>query len=199
MIPFFKSIGIKKIDYLFLTHADEDHSGYSLDLVNNFKVEKIIINNGDITGVEKRLKYNKINKYYNIDNIKIYSLNNEIYSNENDNSLILLVIIEGHKILFMGDASVEQEQYIIDKYNLENIYILKVGHHGSKTSTCEEFVNYTNPIYSIISVGENNKFGHPNGEILDRLSDSNIYRTDQYGSIEIKLNKNGYKIKTYSP
>ncbi len=199
LIPFFKSISVGKIDYLFLSHADEDHAGYSIDLVDNFKVNNVIINNGEISYIEKQLNYQKIKKYYNIDNIKIYSLNNKIYSNENDNSLILLLIIENKKILFMGDASIKEEKQIIKDYNLEDIFILKVGHHGSKTSTCEQFIEYINPKYSIISVGEDNKFGHPNKEVLKILKDSKIYRTDKEGSVEIKLNKNGYKIKTYSP
>lgn len=187
IIPFFKSVGINKIDYLFLSHADEDHAGYSLDLVNNFNVKNIIINKGEISNIESLLDFKRIQKYYEIDNIKIYSLNDFEYDNENDNSLILLFIIEDKKILFMGDASVEQEKYVIDKYNLDDIYILKVGHHGSKTSTCEEFVNYTNPIYSVISVGVNNKFGHPNKDVLLRLKTSKIYRTDEYGTVTFNI------------
>ena len=99
----------------------------------------------------------------------------------------------------MGDAGVEKEKDILDKYNLSNVDVLKIGHHGSKTSSSKEFINEINPNYSIISVGKNNRYGHPNKEVLNNLSDSKIYRTDQDGSIEIKLNKNGYNIRTYNP
>ena len=76
---------------------------------------------------------------------------------------------------------------------------LKVGHHGSKTSSGKEFIDEINPKYSIISVGKNNRYGHPNEGVLDNLENSKIYRTDLDGSIEIKLNKNGYNIKTCPP
>jgi len=99
----------------------------------------------------------------------------------------------------MGDAGKEVEKDILEKYNLKNIDFLKVGHHGSNTSSSENFINSISPKYSLISVGENNRFGHPRDEVLDILKNSKIYRTDLDGSIEIKLNKIGYKIRTCSP
>ena len=196
IIPFFKSIGLKKIDYLFLTHNDADHAGYSKNLVDNFKVDNIIINKGKVGNFESKLNYKFINDYYEIDNIKIYSLNNKIYNDENSNSIILLIIVDDKKILFMGDAGIEQEKEIIKKYNIDNIDILKVGHHGSKTSSSEEFIKFTSPSYSIISCGVNNKFGHPNKKVLNTLENSKIYRTDQDGSIMFKIKNNKLKIET---
>mgnify|MGYP002618480333 CR=1 FL=1 len=76
---------------------------------------------------------------------------------------------------------------------------LKVGHHGSNTSSSEEFINSINPKYSLISVGKNNRYGHPNKEVLDTLNDSKIYRTDQDGSIMFKIKNNKLRIETYSP
>ena len=99
----------------------------------------------------------------------------------------------------MGDAEVNKENDILKKYNLYNIDILKVGHHGSNTSSSKYFIDKINPKYSIISVGKNNRYGHPKEEVLEILKNSKIYRTDLDGSIEIKLNKNGYKIRTYPP
>lgn len=98
----------------------------------------------------------------------------------------------------MGDASCEVENYLLNKYKFD-IDFLKIGHHGSNTSSSEEFIDSINPKYSLISVGKNNVYGHPNKLVLDILENSMIYRTDQDGSVEIKLNKNEYKIKTYSP
>lgn len=98
--------------------------------------------------------------------------------------------------MFMGDASTATEKEILDKYNLPDIDVLKVGHHGSKTSSGEEFINEINPKYSIISVGKNNRYGHPNKEVLDNLKDSKIYRTDQDGSIVFKIKNNKLKIET---
>ena len=94
----------------------------------------------------------------------------------------------------MGDASSARETDIIKKYNLEKITILKVGHHGSK-----EFINEINPKYSIISVGKNNRYGHPNKEAVNNLKNSKIYRTDEDGSIMFKIKNNKLKIETYSP
>ena len=99
----------------------------------------------------------------------------------------------------MGDAGVEKEKDILEKYNISDIDFLKVGHHGSNTLSSELFINSINPKYSIISVGKDNRYDHPKDEVLDILSDSKVYRTNLDGSIEIKLNKNGYKIKTCSP
>ena len=99
----------------------------------------------------------------------------------------------------MGDAEFEKEKDIIDNYYLSNIDILKVGHHGSKTSSSKVFIKEINPKYSVISVGKNNRYGHPNKETLDNLKDSKIYRTDQDGSIMFKIKNNKLKIETCSP
>ena len=107
--------------------------------------------------------------------------------------------LNGYKFLFMGDASVEVEEDLIEKYNLQDIDVLKVGHHGSKTSSGKEFINEINPKYSIISVGKNNRYGHPNKEVLNVLEDSKIYRTDDDGSIMFKIKNNKLQIETCTP
>ena len=99
----------------------------------------------------------------------------------------------------MGDAGVEKEKDILEKYNLSNIDVLKVGHHGSKTSSGKEFINEISPKYSIISVGKNNRYGHPNKEVLNVLEDSKIYRTDEDGSIMFKIKNNKLQIETCTP
>lgn len=200
VIPFFKSIGIRKLDYLFITHGDYDHAGYGIDLVNNFNVKNKFTNKGKYNSLEKKLNIKSFNNsYIKIDNVEIYSLNSKLYNNENSDSLVLLVIIDNYKLLFMGDASINTEKDIMNNYDIGDVFILKVGHHGSKTSSSEEFINNVNPKYSIISVGKNNKFGHPNKEVLDNLSNSKIYRTDIDGSIMFKIKKDKLRIETYSP
>ena len=103
-----------------------------------------------------------------------------------------------YKFLFMGDAGVGREKDILDKYNLSDIDVLKVGNHGSKTSSSKELINEIKPNYSIISVGKGNCYGHPNKEVLDNIEDSKIYRTDQVGSIMFKIKNNKLKIETCS-
>lgn len=200
IIPFFKSIGLKKIDYLLITHGDADHAGYSIELLNNYKVMNKYTNKGRKNSLEKKININSLeSKYLKIDDIEIYSLNDSIYNNENKDSLVLLFKIYNYKFLFMADADKEVEKNIIEKYNLKNIDALKVGHHGSKTSTDESFINEITPKYSIISVGKNNKFGHPNIETLNTLKKSKILRTDELGTIKITLNKNKSLIETFTP
>ena len=197
IIIYLKSEGIKSIDYLILTHGDYDHMGEAINLVNNFKVEKVIFNCGEFNDLEgelikvldkKHIKYYSCIKELNIDNNKLYFLQTKEYDNENDNSNVIYTEIDGYKFMFMGDASITTEREIIENYNLPDIDVLKVGHHGSKTSSGKDFINDINPKYSIISVGKNNRYGHPNKEVLNNLEGSKIYRTDQDGSIMFKIN-----------
>ncbi len=126
-------------------------------------------------------------------------LNTREYDNENDNSNVIYTEFNGYKFMFMGDASTTTEKEILDKYNLPDIDVLKVGHHGSKTSSSKEFINEIEPKYSIISVGKNNRYGHPNKEVLDTLKDSKVYRTDQEGSVMFKIKNNKLKTEICSP
>ena len=197
-IPTLKSLGIKKIKYLILSHGDYDHMGESINLVENFKIENVIFNTGKFNYLEqeliKKLNKKKIPYYQNIEEISLkettlYFLNTKLYDNENDNSSLIYTKINNINILLTGDAGVDVEEELMNKYNL-SIDILKVGHHGSKTSSSKEFINYINPKISLISVGEDNKFNHPNKEVLNNLKNTIIYRTDKNGSVMINLNKN---------
>ena len=197
-IPTLKSLGIKKIKYLILSHGDYDHMGESINLVENFKIENVIFNTGKFNYLEqeliKKLNKKKIPYYQNIEEISLkettlYFLNTKLYDNENDNSSVIYTKINNINILLTGDAGIDVEEELMNKYNL-SIDILKVGHHGSKTSSSKEFINYINPKISLISVGEDNKFNHPNKEVLNNLKNTIIYRTDKNGSVMINLNKN---------
>lgn len=200
-IPFFRRIGINKVDYLFLTHGDYDHAGEANELLSNFCVKKVFINKGNINNIEKKINNKEVLRLKNfvIDNIKVNSLNNNVFNNENDDSTILLFNIYDYKFLFMGDASIKTEEYLLNNYILPNVDILKVGHHGSYTSTSTDFINVIKPKYSVISVGENNMYKHPNKSVLDILDNTKLFRTDVDGTIEVKISKKRYKIKTYVP
>lgn len=200
-IPFFRRIGINRVDYLFLTHGDYDHAGEANELLSNFCVKKVFINKGNINNIEKKINNKEVLRLKNfvIDNIKVNSLNNNVFNNENDDSTILLFNIYDYKFLFMGDASIKTEEYLLNNYILPNVDILKVGHHGSYTSTSTDFINVIKPKYSVISVGENNMYKHPNKSVLDILDNTKLFRTDVDGTIEVKISKKRYKIKTYVP
>ena len=186
-------------------HGDYDYMGEAINLVENFKVEKVIFNCGVFNDLEqelikeldkKKIKYYSCIKKLNIDNNKLYFLQTKEYDNENDNSNVIYFKYGTFKFLFMGDAGIEKD--ILEKYNISDVYVLKVGHHGSKTSSDKKFIDEIKPKYSIISVGKKNRFGHPNKEVLNNLKQSKVYRTDQDGSIMFKIKNDKLKIKTCS-
>lgn len=208
VIKFLKSKGITKLDYLILTHGDSDHMKESINLVNNYKVDMVIFNCGPYNNLEKELikvlekkniKYHSCIKELNVDNNKLYILQTKEYDNENDNSNVIYTKMNGYKFMFMADAGTEKEKDILNEYDISDIDVLKVGHHGSKTSSSRTFIDEINPKYSIISVGKNNRYGHPNKEVLNTLENSKIYRTDQDGSIMFKIRNNKLKIETCNP
>ena len=174
LIPYLKKQRIYKLDAVFITHYDMDHY-YALDsLKTHFNVKNIY-------------DYNNFNSY-DFSILSIYNLNSN-YSNivdENSRSLVLSFSIGGLNFLLMGDAPVEIEKNILKNYPELDCDVLKVGHHGSNTSTSEEFLEKVSPKEAIISCGVNNMYGHPNDEVIDRLENHNIKirRTDLEGTIE---------------
>ena len=204
-IPYLKGRGIDKIDYLILTHGDVDHMQEAINLIKNFKVDSVIFNKGEYNTLEselikvledRKIKYQKKPISLSIGKTNFYFLETKLYDNENENSIITYFQYQNYKILLMADATTRNESEIIQKYNLKNIDILKIGHHGSDTSTSKEFIEATNPKISLISVGKNNRYGHPKKEVLNRLQNSKVYRTDLMGSVLIRIN-NTCKITFY--
>ena len=200
-IPLLKSLGIKKLKYLILTHGDADHMGEAKHLIDSFKVKNILINNGEFNYLEKELisktdniKIAKEGTVIKCGDITMVQLNTDL-TDENDSSQIYYAMYKNYSILFTGDASLKSEDYILDNYDLSKIDILKVGHHGSKTSTGINLIDKLEPKIALISVGKDNKFNHPNQMVLDNLKTSQIYRTDINGTITLKLNKN-VKVQT---
>ena len=192
ILTFLKSKRIRQINLLIITHGDLDHIGYASDLIEKIKIKKVMINQGSINFLERKI-INKVkqvtnyqSKYFNYQNIKTKQ-----YDNENDNSLISFFQIEKFSFLLMGDASKKVELELLKKYNLK-AYFLKLGHHGSKTSSDELFLNEIKPFYAIISAGRNNRFNHPSQETLDILNrlKINILSTKENGTIEIRIGKN---------
>ena len=197
LIPLFKSLGIKKINKIIITHGDFDHLGNSYSLVDKFKVDKVYFNHNSYNKNELRLieqlKKKKID-YEKMNNIKIknFYLENLNYmhtDNENDASLVINIRYKNKYMLFMGDASIKTEKYLLNNYNFSNIDILKVGHHGSITSTSENFLKEIRPKIGLISCALVNKFKHPSNEVIKRLKKYNItlYQTRYDGGVKINL------------
>lgn len=187
---FLKSEGIKRIDILILTHNHDDHNKETITLLDNFKINKIIVSNYDDSIYSNLSNSNRV---LNIEGIKVGGVYLTIYPpikdslNANNNSLIVLLEFNNNSILFTGDATYEMES----SYKYGKIDVLKVAHHGSNTSTSTTFLNDTDPTYAVIMTGRVKQFGFPNKALINRLDDNNIYtyRTDLNYSIKMRINQ----------
>lgn len=176
LIPYLKSKRIYYLDSVFITHYDYDHYGALTSLNNNFKINNIY-------------DYNNFNEYNG--SLNIINLNNYYNSSseENDKSLVLYLSLYKYNFLFMGDATTLIEKEIMNNYISLNVDYLKLGHHGSKTSSSLEFLKFISPKEAIISCGKNNKYKHPSKETIISLNKLNISyrRTDLEGTIKYKF------------
>lgn len=198
-ITFLKSMNISTIDLLILTHGDDDHAGETLNISNNINIKNVILNNYD-NKLESSIRSNiNVVDNYQSRYINYQLLNSNKYLDENDDSIITIIDINNYQFLFMGDAGVKKEKELLNKYDFSDVDVLKIGHHGSTTSSCKEFIENVNPEYAIISVGKNNKYGHPKKTILDRLNKYHILRTDMDGSIMFRISIDDIKIDTWKP
>lgn len=171
LIPFLRRHEIKHIDALITTHNDFDHAGAASSLISNFKV------NNFYTCYDF--------SYYEIGEIKLKNINHYTAIDDNDKSLVFNLSFLSSKWLLMGDASINVENYLIKEGVDIDCDYLKVGHHGSKTSTSDAFLKASSPKEAIISVGKKNSYKHPSKEVIDRLNKYNvkIRRTDLEGTI----------------
>lgn len=203
VVPAMKAFGIGKLDQIILTHADTDHVGALEDIINGLDAKEIIATKE--TFLDPSLK--ELMYLFNQHHIKLSPVNlNEknvagpdlhvlyplketkvrIEENRNNASLVLFGQVGQYKWLFTGDLEAEGENFLMKQYPNLKTDILKVGHHGSKSSTQESFLDKLSPLIGWVSSGENNLYGHPNNEILARLENRNIttYRTDQQGAVQ---------------
>ena len=217
LLPYLLDRGITKIDYLFVSHFDFDHVGGLYEIIDKLNVDNIIIpKNKNISEEEKeftkKAKEKHIKIYRLCQNDKIYidkntkidilsPLNEEIEENYiNNNCLVFKFTYNNFSMLFTGDIEEIAEKEILKNVskNILKSDILKIPHHGSKTSSTDKFLECVNPKIALIGVGKNN-FGHPSEEVIERLKSKNIkvYRTDLNGEIEIRVNnKNRINVKT---
>lgn len=211
LFPYLLDRGIKTIDYVIVSHFDSDHSQGLNFVLENMKVKNAVISSLGQDSSEydtfmslakkqgTKLIFVKKGDIIKIGNsiIKVLFPDNEpIMDNEkNNNALVFKFIWKNVSILFTGDIEEKAENKLLNLYsnNLKELKanILKVAHHGSKTSTTKEFLEAVNPQIALIGVGKNNNFGHPNSGVIERLSSigCKIYRTDECGEINIKFDK----------
>lgn len=208
LVPYLLDRKIISLDYICISHFDSDHCDGFKYLLNNIKVKNIILskqyektdNFEEIMNIVNKKKINilkvEVGDILNVDKFvrfKIFSPGKFLTNDINDNSIVMKLEYNKFSCLFTGDISKKIEQDLVKKYGNElESTILKVAHHGSKTSSDESFIKQVAPKISLIGVGKNNKFGHPNEEVLKILEaiNSKIYRTDIQGEIFIKVDKN---------
>ena len=209
LLPYFKSMGIRKIDNLVLTHGDADHMREAYYLIDNFKVSNVFINSNQMNAEEKRvydlckekninINVLKQNDYINVGGYSFKSLNSN-RKDENDSSIVLYGKINNYSILLPGDISKDVELDILNEYKIRNLHILKLAHHGSRTSSDYNFLKELSPFYSVISSGKDNRFGHPNEETINNLDrlDLEYFNTAYDGSVKFSLDNGTYFL--YSP
>ena len=199
VISFMKSIGIRSIDLLILSHGDSDHALEVDNIFKDINIKCLNTNLGDFNELEINAMKLIDTCLYEPKNMVLKYLNYDVYDNENDNSLLTYMNIYNTSILSLGDASSKVEDSLINKYKLSNIDIFKLSHHGSKTSSSYYFLNSIKPNIAVISSGRNNKFKHPSKETIDTLNklSINYLNTQNEGSIEFIIDRDGYRYVNY--
>ena len=209
LIPYLLDRGYTKIDYIFISHFDQDHVGGILTVLQELRVGKIYINKQGENSQnyekfleivsEKKLDVQVIKSGDKIliDNLSfniLWPTEKQISENIlNNNAIVMKLYYKNFSMLFTGDIEEIAEKAILNTYkNKLEIFqstILKVAHHGSKSSSTQEFLNVVKPKIALIGVGENNLFGHPNPHVVERLEEcgTKIFRTDESGEINVQL------------
>ncbi len=213
LLPYLLDRRITTIDYMLISHADGDHIGGLFAIVENLRVKNIIIGKQG----EDSDNFNRLIELIKGKNINVivaekgeiiktdkYSYFEVLFPEDtlikenvlNNNSVVAKFNCMNFSMLFTGDIEEIAENRICELYansNKLNATVLKVAHHGSKTSSTDEFLELVDPKIALVGVGANNNFGHPNEEVIDRLKTFTklIYRTDEMGEIELKFSKDG--------
>jgi len=208
--PYLLGEGVKQIDYLILTHEDFDHIGEAIPLLQRFPVKTLVIGETKPTDlyqdifavareVNTEIRIAKTGDVMTCSNQKHHFLQPEAKAtNNNDNSLVIALELKGFTALLTGDIGFEVEADILKEYSLDHLDVYKVAHHGSKYSNSQTFLEALNPTYAVVSAGRNNLYGHPSREllaILDNL-DMPLLSTQDYGTIQVKITGNGFRIYT---
>ena len=197
LLPYLKEQGIDFIDLIIISHLDIYHSGEVIHVVNKKKTGNIIMNTQDVKFDEWAAELEPEIRNMIVDSSQLDSFQTgdiqfshlqlpETEANSNEQSVVLQVQLNRFSVLFTGDIGLSTEKNLIKHYNLKSD-ILKVGHHGSDTSTGEEFKNEVNPVISLISAGENNRYGHPHDSVTERLRDTRI-QAQSLGMVEFSIN-----------
>lgn len=204
VLPYLKEAGIKTIDLLVITHMDNDHMGEALHINDKLNIKNLYINPQDEKITDEFLNhFNNTNIIFstevdelNFKRMQLKNINNiDNVNNSNDQSIVLDISVFNNNILMLGDISLEYEKEILKE--VENIDVVKIGHHGSNTSTSMELAKF--PFHlALVSSGVNNRYDHPHKEVIERLleNDKKILNTQHTGMVEITFKKEYYCVRT---
>ncbi len=214
VISFLEEKGISEIDYLVVTHAHTDHMGAMKQIIENIDVENVILSTASDSATGKR-QYGDFLEAVDNSGAEVivaepdytFSFGKaeckilapfEVSDEENDNSVVMQITAGKTSFLMTGDIEKAVEKQILANYPDLKTTILKAAHHGSKTSSHDDFINTIKAKVGIISVGTNNSYNHPSAEVVEALRNSgmDLYRTDTNGTVTIECAEDRYKIFT---
>jgi len=204
VLSYLNNAGIQRLDYVVATHPHSDHIGGLSTILGSIDVGRLLmpdatnntvafeqllesIESNDVPVIIPEIGYRL---QIGLIDMTVIGPAPGHHANLNNASIILRMLHGHNTFLFTGDAEHEAEQFLLNSGTNLQAQVLKVGHHGSRTSTTQEFLDAVNPSVTIITVGADNQFGHPHSEVMQRLQARNIpiFRTDQEGTIRIVTN-----------
>ncbi|MCJ2002803.1 DNA internalization-related competence protein ComEC/Rec2 [Lactococcus piscium] len=208
LIPYLKSRGISQLDSLVITHTDADHVGDLMVLLSEIKVKKIMVSEGSMTNPKFVARLSQTKSDIQVaqvgDRLKLFDSYLEVIypltqgDGKNNDSIVLYGTFFQTAFLFTGDLEAAGEAALLANYPTLKVDVLKVGHHGSKTSSSDAFIKKIRPTIGLISCGKNNRYQHPNQETLDvfKKYQVQVYRTDLQGAIMFEKKGKSWHIRT---
>lgn len=216
VVAYLNNLGVERIDYVVATHPHSDHMGGMSDIIRTYDIGEVIMPHLDDSDIpttryfenfleacsEKGLYITEAQLGRTISlgdaEAEIIAPNSEKYSGANNYSVGIILTHGNNNFLFTGDAEKLAENEMLESGSLEHVRVYKVGHHGSDTSSTEDFLEAISPDYAVIMCGAGNSYGHPNDDVVDRLSEytKQIYRTDLNGSVVFESDGIDLQIRT---
>ena len=197
LIPYLKSRGVGKLDALVLTHTDQDHMGDMVEVTRQIPAKRVYVSSGSLTQAKFREQLKQLHSPLKVvqrgERLPIFDSYLEVLApdgigdGKNDDSIVLYGQFYQKRFLFTGDLEEAGEKKLLSHYPQLQVDVLKVGHHGSKGSSSDPFLDQLHPQLALISVGKKNRYSHPHKELLDRLEKRSIayLRTDESGAIRL--------------